>query len=102
MIRVMPANDPVQSLEHRLELDRSVHDGECTFPQCSAEASRRSPLGGLAGPNDDRGWRLVEAAKQLQDTLPGWLGLPLVEGDPEVNDSDVDGARPKQIRRLVG
>ena len=102
MIRVMPANDPVQGLEHRLKLDRSVHDGECTFPQCGAEAPRRSALGGLASPNDHRGWRLLETAEQLQDTLSGWLGLPLVKGDPEVHDGDVDRARSKQIRRLVG
>ena len=102
MIRVMLPHDPVKHLEHRLELDRTVHDGERTFSKGGAEPPDRCPLGGLSGPNHNGGRAVLEPAEELQDPLPGGLTLTVIEGDAKIHDRDVNGVLLEQISRLVG
>ena len=102
MIRVMLSNDPVQHLEHRLELDRTVHDGERTFSKGGAETPDRCPLGGLSGPDHDGGRAVLEPAEELKDPLAGRLTLTVIEGDAKIHDRDVNRVLLKQLGGLVG
>jgi hypothetical protein len=98
----MPADDPVKHLEHRLELDRTVHDGECTLSEGGAETPDRCPLGGLSGPDHDGGRAVLQPTKELQDPLTGGLSLTLIEGDSKIHDRNVNRVLLEQLGRLVG
>jgi len=102
MVGVVTADDPAKDLEHRLELDRTVHDGEGTFAEGGAEPSDGRSLGRLSSPDHDGGRRLVQTTQQLEDPLPGGFPDGLVERDPEVDHGDVDRIRLQELGGLVG
>ena len=90
MVRIVPANDSPKNLEHRLDLDGSVHDRVGAFSKRAAQSSGGTAKGRGPWPDDHGRRRGIHSSEKLEHTLSGWTVRRAVQGNSKVDDRDVN------------
>ena len=103
MVRVVPTNDSPKNLEHRLDLDGSVHDRVGTFSKGAAQALVAEPRSVAGrGLTTTVGGGASRRRRSLSTRSPTGLVRGAVEGYPEVDDGDMHRTDLSKGGRLVG
>ena len=90
MVRIVPANDSPKNLEHRLDLDGSVHDRVGAFSKRAAQSSCGTAKG-RGSRSDDHGRRRgIHSSEKLEHTLSGGTVRRAVQGNSKIDDRDVN------------
>jgi hypothetical protein len=101
MVRIVPANDSPENLEHRLDLDGSVHDRVGAFSKSAAQSPRRAAKS-RGSWSDDHGRRGgIHSSEELEHTLTRGTVRGTIQGNSEVDDRDVDLLDLNQCSRLI-
>ena len=70
-VRVVAANHAAEGLEHRLETERAIENGEDAFPQGVAQAALTLASAGLGGPQEDDRRGRLDPPEELRTVAGG-------------------------------
>jgi hypothetical protein len=101
MVRIVPANDSPENLEHRLDLDGSVHDRVGAFSKSAAQSPRRAAKRRRSW-SDDHGRRgRIHSSEELEHTLSRGAVRGTIQGNSKVDDRDMNLLDLDQCSRLI-
>ena len=109
MVAVVPAHHALEGLQHGLDRDGVVEDGERAVAEGVGEVARALGRVDLARADDDGRWRLLEPLEELEDARAGGHGAGAgllgagdgVHRDRQVDDRDVDMLAADDLAGLV-
>lgn len=102
MVRIVPANDSPKNLEHRLDLDGSVHDRVSAFSKCAAQSPRRAAKRRRSWSDDHGRRRGIHSSEELEHTLSRGAVRGTIQGNSKVDDRDVNPLNLNQGGCLIG